>query len=677
MKGKGVFREHSHRRRSSGKKVKGTPSNVAVIDLDGDNVVIIDGTESSHQKFKSSSVVTGDGRFSFQGVINLDDDDDDPGICVDADGDLVSDASSTKSRYPAFKTMQTSVELDADECQVIPEKNSTFQFSKCKQTYRTKSSGRNCYGLDPYFDNGSTDSDFSDCELMEDSFGKIREQWERASLKRKHGAQNRHSGLEDQASASSSNVEARTNADVENDREQHIEVPVCSSSSNGDYRKESLSEFFESKGAYMEGTFKPQSESSFVGADQKVKQEGFSCRNPMSEKETESLRRNVDFQPGGGTVAEDPHCTFECQSDDDVFIPGFWNEEPSPQRSFQHWGGTVAEDPHCSDVSQDYEDVYDGSPGIWNEEPGPQKSPSMRSEQDVPDKGSKFPRSSSDDKEKLDSRESPVSNPRLFDETQVDGDVARPEDKCGPEESLFSRTVAEGTSESFNGKACYENKERADTNDVSLCKSASNQAQANPVKSYSKEPKDLNDRSHLLNVEDGDVTPSDDRDIINEREKLKETDEYRRATEEEWASRQRELRIQAEEAQRLRKRRKAESMLKYDIERRQKQRIEEVRETQKKDQENIDLKEQLRGEVRKEINKLEMTCIDMASLLRGLGILVRGGSQHDVHSAYKQALLKFHPDRASRTDIRQQVEAEEKFKLISRMKEKYLSTPCY
>ena len=45
-----------------------------------------------------------------------------------------------------------------------------------------------------------------------------------------------------------------------------------------------------------------------------------------------------------------------------------------------------------------------------------------------------------------------------------------------------------------------------------------------------------------------------------------------------------------------------------------------------------------------------------------------------VHSAYKQALLKFHPDRASRTDIRQQVEAEEKFKLISRMKEKFLST---
>lgn len=43
-----------------------------------------------------------------------------------------------------------------------------------------------------------------------------------------------------------------------------------------------------------------------------------------------------------------------------------------------------------------------------------------------------------------------------------------------------------------------------------------------------------------------------------------------------------------------------------------------------------------------------------------------------VHAAYKRALLRFHPDRASRNDIRQQVEAEEKFKLLARMKEKFM-----
>lgn len=43
-----------------------------------------------------------------------------------------------------------------------------------------------------------------------------------------------------------------------------------------------------------------------------------------------------------------------------------------------------------------------------------------------------------------------------------------------------------------------------------------------------------------------------------------------------------------------------------------------------------------------------------------------------VQSAYKRALLTFHPDRAPKTDIRQQVEAEEKFKLINRLKEELL-----
>jgi len=40
-----------------------------------------------------------------------------------------------------------------------------------------------------------------------------------------------------------------------------------------------------------------------------------------------------------------------------------------------------------------------------------------------------------------------------------------------------------------------------------------------------------------------------------------------------------------------------------------------------------------------------------------------------VQAAYKRALFKFHPDRASKTDVRAQVEAEEKFKLISRLKD--------
>ncbi|KAF7809014.1 OmpH and DnaJ domain-containing protein [Senna tora] len=126
------------------------------------------------------------------------------------------------------------------------------------------------------------------------------------------------------------------------------------------------------------------------------------------------------------------------------------------------------------------------------------------------------------------------------------------------------------------------------------------------------------DESHLN--QDGLVSQeSCVRDIINEREKLKETDEYKLAIEEEWASRQRQLQIQAEEAQRLRKRKKAESKRLLDMQRRQKERIEE-------DEENMNMKEKLRVEIRKGLDKLEMTSVDMASLLRGLGIQVGGGS---------------------------------------------------
>lgn len=162
-------------------------------------------------------------------------------------------------------------------------------------------------------------------------------------------------------------------------------------------------------------------------------------------------------------------------------------------------------------------------------------------------------------------------------------------------------------------------------------------------------------------------------DLISERERHKESDEYRQADEKEWAARQQQLRIQAEEVQRLKRKRKAESLRLLDMERRQKERLEEIRESEKKGKETENLKERFRAEVTKELVILEHKYKDMASLLRGLGISVAGGPYpmtHEVNVAYKRALLKFHPDRASKTSIRQQVEAEEKFKLISRLKEK-------
>ncbi|KAJ8548045.1 hypothetical protein K7X08_021281 [Anisodus acutangulus] len=157
------------------------------------------------------------------------------------------------------------------------------------------------------------------------------------------------------------------------------------------------------------------------------------------------------------------------------------------------------------------------------------------------------------------------------------------------------------------------------------------------------------ERHDDVNGQDGEnVEDRVENCITTVRERIKETSEYKKALKE-------ELAIQAEEAKkmkRLLKRKKAESMGLLEIEKRQKQRVEEMRETQKKDVENMNLKERIRAKVWKELSKLEMTCLDMASVLRGMGITVRDGTSHEVRVAYKKVLLKFHPDRASRSDIR-------------------------
>ncbi|CAM6098295.1 unnamed protein product [Calypogeia fissa] len=89
----------------------------------------------------------------------------------------------------------------------------------------------------------------------------------------------------------------------------------------------------------------------------------------------------------------------------------------------------------------------------------------------------------------------------------------------------------------------------------------------------------------------------------------------------------------------------------------------------------MDLRDQLRGQVRTELERVAANCLDFATLLRKLGVPVEGGSQpstQQVNAAYKKALFKFHPDRAvasSQGEPRKQVEAEEKFKLIQRLKD--------
>ncbi|MCO5610889.1 hypothetical protein L7F22_065131 [Adiantum nelumboides] len=162
--------------------------------------------------------------------------------------------------------------------------------------------------------------------------------------------------------------------------------------------------------------------------------------------------------------------------------------------------------------------------------------------------------------------------------------------------------------------------------------------------------------------------------IVTDRETLKRTEEYLHADQEEWARRRLELQKQAEKVQRERKKRKLEVERRMEMEARQKRRLDEIRQSQLKEEQASGLKEQVRDRVQLELEHIATTCRDMATLLRRLGVPVDGGafaSDQQVTAAYKKALLRFHPDRAAalaKSDPASQVEAEEKFKLVSRMK---------
>ncbi|GMI90241.1 hypothetical protein HRI_002693400 [Hibiscus trionum] len=603
--------------------MKGKFENVVFIDVDGDrfeNVIIIDALESVEEDLQGSSGSKGGKHFPAPGIISIDDDDetdkmDDPEIC-ECDGDLDSDASSRKSSpAPAPDFKQKSTGLDDDDCWFIREKKPAFKLSKCKKTYTGKTPCGKRFGLSPESEDSSSESDYSDCELIEGSVGKIQEQWEKASRRRKYNVRNGQSGLEDQTSSSGSRNDTPPGGG-EKMSQQYAETPASSGSSDSNLQKQNSSAFEINSDNYPDDScLNLGTERPFVESEEEVDCESFSRSKYGPTAEAQFSHVQADVILGRERFRKGPL----SRDRNEEFSRAPLNCDPYPS-DLQH-GNTVA-----------------------------------------------------NGKENLQSKEPLMSIPKPLEEKLVDNDMNLVDVGTLFDESTSVKAPLDGirvvSSKSFCDGDSSQNNGTQTRQSFSM---------EDPNTNYMPNGKKC-DESDALHVEVADAIVSCKKDMVIDREKLKETDEYKQAMEEEWASRQRELQIQAEEAQRLRKRKKAESMRVLDMERRQKQRLEEMRETQKKDQENMNLREQLRMEVRKELSRLEISCIDMASLLRCLGIPVGGGFyplSNEIHAAYKRALLRFHPDRASKTDIRQQVEAEEKFKLISRMKEKFLKTSCH
>ncbi|RZC58441.1 hypothetical protein C5167_005763 [Papaver somniferum] len=429
-----------------------------------------------------------------------------------------------------------------------------------KETYyQKKNLSKNHTTSYPIFESdSSSENDSSECEVMEGSIGKIREQWEKAAFtKNMYGDIRRgQTGLEDRASTTDSSSDTEMYCKGKASAARHRELPTCSSSS-----------------------------SSPIGDDIHIDRFCDLDENHSTDDSAQNADlpwwRNNKVTPGRDCfkVKEEKNpaesCDIQVQTRKKTCF-NYRNAKFTSKVNTYHYGPQL----NKTEVSQD--SVY-----IWDEDEGIFREPSKR------------------------------RTARSSDEVVVN-----------------------------NGATCSERKDEL----------SSDKAVVNNGATFSGR---------------------NDEPIPYGREEYKETDEHKRAMAEEWASRREQLQIQSQEAKKLRKRRRAEKLRILDVESRQKKRVEELREIMTKAEENINLKERIRVEIRNKLDKLEMQCTDMASLLRRLDIHVEGGSNplpREVHAAYRKALLRFHPDRASKTDIRQQVEAEEKFKLISKSKEKLLKT---
>ncbi|KAF8399661.1 hypothetical protein HHK36_015531 [Tetracentron sinense] len=682
---------HSGRRTLERCRTKGKSDNIVYIDVDGD-VIVVDVPESLQHTLQGSRKLREDKKLPPPSIIRIDD--DSPGNGVEGGHDLDSDATSSKGSRPASSQSRNCVESDGDECQLVEEIKFPSKLSRYK--YSRKMPSRNRYGLNPVSASSSSECDTSDCELMEDSFGKFREQWVKAYLRKKmfKDVLNGQSGPEDRASSSGPRTDSEEDVEVDNTANQHPEGPVPSSSSNGNDEKENLTTFtVTGDGIVGDTSLKPEGKSSFADLDQTVDQENFSWCKTSSWEKTQSTHRKASVQDRGNPSFSVSHGGPTCRDEEQI-------SQGEQQFNYvkAHFQGKEENTPGeaCFFNAQSGHDEHsDHSKASFQYQEASLFNIRHLDETQVHDKTS----SRYNDEGILREKKKPVSRePSLFrsrpcDETQVNHGVACSEDKVGPVsgETFFCNTQLRVEIEANHEKASCQDKGEPVSEGPCLYNTHRGETQMNHRRGCFKEVKEpvlesmsntqpQDERSSLSYALGRDGPPDAQNDMVVEREKLKETDEYKRAAEEEWASRQRQLQIQAEEVQRLRKRKRAQTMRLLDMERRQKQRVEEMRETQKKDEDTINLKEQLRVEVRNELDKLEVRCTDMASLLRGLGIHVGGGIcpfpselSLQVHAAYKQALLRFHPDRASRTDIYQQVEAEEKFKLISRVKEKLLS----
>lgn len=725
---RGASAGHSHSRPCFGRKTlrgcrnsEDADDDVILIDVDSDhfdNVIIIDVPDSLPKKRQGSSMLMKDKTSPLQNVIYIDDDDESSDKFISFAG-----ASSSRNFKPPAKDFE---DVEAEEHPFIQDNAIPVRLSKCKRTYSGKASTGKGYGLNFDLENNSSAYDHPDCELMEDISGKVEEQWKKAFYRRKKGIKNYQSGIRSQNDASRiMNDSINQMVGRKGETDKHMEAPYLFDTGKFCNEGEGTSPFSEEEVAYYNSAYSSVGGSSYRGQhspsihtepeDHQYFEPGSSrCHHgkifkkspsysydEQATKEVKKTKARVDGNSGYGkasSVKDDVTISkgqnsLEAEGDSVDF---FRTHEFRVSRvtatghanEMEHLGSCDRHESGSPEKAYDVTSLRSLflSSTLPDKQMNCSSTPSSDAVESVPGESSWFQNSLRDGIKKGCHREIR----QTVDDIPLSRNISLHinDAKVGLDESVSNS--GEDKDDDFhpeNGHAvdsaesCMlcEREKLKETDEYERVLEEERDSRQQALKIQAEEAQHLHQLQKRRKAENGHTMDSVESCMIGEREKFKETDEYKRAMEEEWASRRQVLKIQAEEAQhlrRLQKRRKAESMRLMDMERRQKERIEEMRSTQKKDEENMNLKEVIRAEVRKELDKLEIGCQNMSSLLHSFGIQIEGWpnpSPQEAQTAYKKALLTFHPDRALRSDIRQQVEAEEKFKSINRIKEKHAS----
>lgn len=548
MRGDGMYGGDCHpracTRQNSINRVKknGNLDNIVIIDLDGDSdVIILDIPESVQEKLLGPCAHRKGSKVPHHKIIRIDDDGDEEDEDNDVHHIRISKTSNKNLRSDRASTKpSSSVEGLANPAghSTVEEEKFTSKVSNSEKP-SSKHPSKNRYGLiDSESSLSDSESDSSDFELLEGSSGKLREQWEKASLRRKHEFFNDRFARGNQESTSGLHAGAHTSVPVDNRDDlykgEHVGSSHTFNDQSGGENLASTSGFHDRANADVR---RGNKEAFFNG------ETAYSWSTYEKARSSDNCNVQIDKEPRKGKGATQ----VNCSSSDKASNAANLTEEvgcvnPYPWYTMDRrdkWSSYI---PACSKAEQQnvLKDLSSDIPQAVS----------------INDEGSACSESQdSVSPDILDERVVEVNNAVSAEQVYCHGNFNKlHEGDLGLNQEAFGTALDisrdSGTTDNGNVPGvCVKD----DALESASCGPSEEEKEDGCLrKSFSKDnltfvksaPNIHSDQAEQPNADYGDCMPILQDSIINGREKMKETDEYRQAQEEEWASRQRQLQRQ-------------------------------------------------------------------------------------------------------------------------------------